>query len=103
MNVGVIAKLKDGSIANGGLLIGADGNNSGICRGLKMENPKLTSIPINLIEALRHFTLEQAVPVRALNPLLFFAMHPQTKTFFFSAYRYVVKTLMQLQIRLIDN
>jgi 2-polyprenyl-6-methoxyphenol hydroxylase-like FAD-dependent oxidoreductase len=80
---GVIAKFKDGSTAMGGLLIGADGNNSVVRECLKMENSKLTSLPVNLIGAVRHFTPEQAVPVRALNPLLFFAMHPETKIFFF--------------------
>lgn len=79
----VIARFRDGSTAKGGLLIGADGNNSVVRGGLKMENSKLTSIPVNLIGAVRYFTPEQAVPVRALNPLLFFAMHPETKTFFF--------------------
>jgi 2-polyprenyl-6-methoxyphenol hydroxylase-like FAD-dependent oxidoreductase len=79
----VIAKFNDGSTAKGGLLIGADGNNSVVRGGLKMESSNLTSLPVNLIGAVRHFTPEQAVPVRALNPLLFFAMHPETKTFFF--------------------
>jgi len=72
-------------------LIGADGNNSVVRGGLKMDNPKLTSLPVNLVGALRHFTPEQAVPVRALNPLLFFAMHPETKTFFFFSIQEVVK------------
>lgn len=87
----VIAKFKDGSTAKGGLLIGADGNNSVIRGGLKMENSKLTSLPVNLIGAVRLFTPEQAVPVRALNPLLFFAMHPETKTFFFFSIQEVVE------------
>jgi hypothetical protein len=52
-------------------------------RGLKMENTELTPLPVNLIGASRHFTPEQAVPVRALNPLLFFGLQPETKTFIF--------------------
>ncbi|KAF8850580.1 hypothetical protein BDZ45DRAFT_751581 [Acephala macrosclerotiorum] len=48
-----------------------------------MENTKLTSIPVDLIGAVRHFTPKQAVPVRRLNILLFFAMNPETKVFFF--------------------
>jgi 2-polyprenyl-6-methoxyphenol hydroxylase-like FAD-dependent oxidoreductase len=79
----VIAKFKDESVVKGGLLIGADGNNSVVRGGLEMENSKLTQIPVNLIGALRRLTPEEAAPARKLNPLLFFAMHPDTKTFFF--------------------
>jgi 2-polyprenyl-6-methoxyphenol hydroxylase-like FAD-dependent oxidoreductase len=79
----VIAKFKDASTAKGGFLVGADGNNSVVREGLKMVNTKLTSLPVNVIDVVRHFTPEQAVPVRPLNPRLFFAMHPETKTFFF--------------------
>jgi hypothetical protein len=80
----VIARFADGGSASGGLLIDADGNNIVVCRGLKMDIAELTPLPVNLIGAVGHFTPKRAVPVRALNPLLFFRLQSETKTVFYS-------------------
>lgn len=79
---GVVAQFKDGSEVQGGMLVGADGNNSVVRKAL-LRDVKLTELPVNLIGAVRRFTPEQAVLVRELNPLLFFGLQPETKTFFF--------------------
>lgn len=79
---GVVSRFTDGSEVRGGMLVGADGNNSLVRKAL-LGDVKLTELPVNLIGAVRRFTSEQAVPVRELNPLLFFGLQPETKTFFF--------------------
>jgi len=38
----------------------------------------LTPLPVNLLGVVRHFTPEQAAPVRALDPLLFQGLNPET-------------------------
>ncbi|KAH6649186.1 hypothetical protein BKA67DRAFT_521779 [Truncatella angustata] len=75
------AHFQDGTYVDGTILVGADGNNSNVRKFLMPEDHELTKLPVHLIGVVRHFTPEQAAPVRALDPLLFQALHPKTQNF----------------------
>ncbi|CZR58656.1 related to monooxygenase [Phialocephala subalpina] len=59
------------------MVIGADGNNSVVRKHLLPEAYKLNLSPVNLVDVARHFTPEQAAPIRAIDPLLFQGLHPE--------------------------
>ncbi len=42
------------------------------------ESYKLTQLPVKLLGVVRHFTPEEAAPVRAIDPLLFQGLNPET-------------------------
>ncbi|KAI1773839.1 FAD/NAD(P)-binding domain-containing protein [Hypoxylon cercidicola] len=78
---GVRAHFEDGTFADGTILIGTDGNNSSVRKHLLPTDHALIPLPISLIGVVRHFSPEQAAPVRALDPLLFQGLHPRTGNF----------------------
>ncbi|KAI1850383.1 hypothetical protein JX265_002281 [Neoarthrinium moseri] len=78
---GIRAYCADGSYTDGTILVGADGNNSNVRKFLLPTDHELTKLPIHLIGVTRHFSPEQAAPIRALDPLLFQALDPKTSTF----------------------
>lgn len=63
--------------------MGADGNNS-MTRRCLFEGRKegeLTRLPVYCLGMVRHFTEEQIAPIRAIDPLLFQSLDPETGTF----------------------
>lgn len=80
---GVRACFKDGSSETGTMIIGTDGANSIVRKTLLGSQGDLTSLPVDLIALVRHFTVEQGQPIRAFDPLLFQCLDPNTGNFLF--------------------
>ncbi|CAG8953772.1 hypothetical protein HYFRA_00006663 [Hymenoscyphus fraxineus] len=79
----VEVNFQDGSVATGSMLIGADGNHSKMRKSLIKDETKssLTELPIRVLAAVRHFTYEQGLEARALDPLLFSGLNPTTSNY----------------------
>ena len=77
-------QFEDGTRATGSLVVACDGANSQIRRLLFSDTPKaadLQSLPVNCMGATIRLTKDQVVPLRAIDPLLFQGVHPDTGKF----------------------
>lgn len=75
-------KCDDGSMYQGRIVIGVEGNNSLVRRTLRPDNHRTTQLPVRFTGVAVSLTPDQANPLRALDPLLFQGCHPDTGTFF---------------------
>lgn len=77
------AQFSDGTKSSASLVVGADGNHSMTRRCLLKGGPEaeLTRLPIYCIGIVRPFTEEQIASVRAIDPLLFQGLDPETGAF----------------------
>jgi 2-polyprenyl-6-methoxyphenol hydroxylase-like FAD-dependent oxidoreductase len=74
----VQVKCQDGSMYQGRIAIGVEGNNSMVRRILRPDAYKTTQLPVRCVGVAVSLTPEQAKPLRDLDPLLFQGCHPET-------------------------
>jgi 2-polyprenyl-6-methoxyphenol hydroxylase-like FAD-dependent oxidoreductase len=74
----VQVKCKDGSIHQGRIAIGVEGNNSMIRRTLCPATYRTTQLPVRCVGVAVSLNWKQAKPLRDLDPLLFQGCHPET-------------------------
>jgi 2-polyprenyl-6-methoxyphenol hydroxylase-like FAD-dependent oxidoreductase len=77
----VQVRCKDGSMHQGRIAIGVEGNNSMVRRILRPDAYKTTQLPVRCVGVAISLSQKQAKPLRDLDPLLFQGCHPETGTY----------------------
>lgn len=77
----VHAEFEDGSVVEGGVLVGAEGSNSRTRQVVAPETYKNQPLDVKLLGAAVNMTPEQVKPLRDIDPLLFQGCHPDTNNF----------------------
>jgi 2-polyprenyl-6-methoxyphenol hydroxylase-like FAD-dependent oxidoreductase len=78
---GVEVSFDDGTVIKGAICVGADGASSRMRRKLSPETAQLVQLPVRMIGVTVRLTPEKIDLLRAIDPLLFQGIHPDTGTF----------------------
>ncbi|KAF7912158.1 uncharacterized protein EAF01_001179 [Botrytis porri] len=89
----VTAQFSDGTSSDATLVVGADGNNSVMrkCLFNGSNEANLTKLPVYCIGVVRPFTEEQISSVRAIDPLLFQGLDPETGSYMWFSLQEIVQ------------
>lgn len=87
----VTAMFEDGSTLEAAVLVGVDGNHSRVRRQLVgTQAAELFHVPVRMDGLIQRMSAKDMEPVRALNPLLFQAINPDTKFYLWHSVQNVV-------------
>jgi 2-polyprenyl-6-methoxyphenol hydroxylase-like FAD-dependent oxidoreductase len=79
----VVLGFKDGTDAEGDVVVGCDGAHSKVREGIcGKEDAALTEVPLSMFNFTAKFEAEQAKYIRSWNPLFLTSIHPDTGIMF---------------------